>query len=88
MAHRTPQVQVAHISAEDKGRTRRPLWAYGPFFVARIAGRARRTVRLAQKQGVPFHDPVEAVAWALAKKKRPDLADAVLETLGYDRRWS
>lgn len=81
--------RLAYITPEDAevGGTR-PLWAHGPFHVARLSGLARRTVRLAEAQGIPLWDITEAVAFAVAKRGRPDLADDVLELLGYERRWT
>ena len=61
-------------------RGRNPLWAYGIGYLARLSGRTRKTV-LRARRFVDLGDPVEAVAWALARK-RPDLADAVLVEFG------
>ena len=85
-----PVHHLAYVSVEDDGMAgRRPLWGYGPFHVAALAKRARRTVRKVTAAGViPLHIPAEAVAWALDRRGFPKLADQVLESLGYGARYS
>ena len=65
-----PVHHLAYVSVEDDGMAgRRPLWGYGPFHVAALADRSRRTVRKVTAAGViPLHIPAEAVAWALDRR--------------------
>lgn len=83
------QRQVAYITPEDEAmEKRRPLWAFGPYHVAKLAGRTTQTVyKTMANKGIPLNEIVEAVAWALAKQGAPDLADQVLERLGYEPRY-
>lgn len=82
-AGESPQIRAEHLTEEDKGLAgRRPWWAFGPYHVAALAGVSRRTIRRAIEEGVPLWFPVHAVAYAVAKRGRPDIADAVLELLG------
>ena len=81
--------RVAYIAPEDEAVSgTRPLWAFGPFHVAELSGRSRRTIRAETKAGLPLHIITEAVAYAVAKRGRPDIADDVLELLGYERRYT
>ena len=77
---------LVELRPEDAPRrARTPLWAYGIGYLARIAKRSRKTVSRA-KAKVDLGDPVQAVAWALARKQ-PDLADAVLVEFGLPPRY-
>lgn len=62
---------------------------YGTGFLAALGDVCRRTVRRALREyKIPLGHPVHAVAWGLAKRRRRDLADQVLEAYGYERRYT
>lgn len=78
---------LVNLRAEDHPRRgRQPILAYGISYLASISKRSRRTVLRARKF-VDLGDPVQAVAWALARK-RPDLADQVLVEFGHAPRYA
>ncbi len=80
--------RLAAVTPEDKPTSGRPsLFGYGLGYIVRISGRSRGTVRN-NASSVPFRDPVEAVAWAVKSRGRPDLADELLELLGYGRKYT
>lgn len=92
---RSPTRSLAWTAPEDSKVTggRPLLFAFGLGYLARISARARRTVREAMSgsdsgHGLPLHDPVEAVAWAIARRGKPRLGDEVLEALGYEPRYA
>ena len=79
---------VEHVAPEEPSEGARQLWAFGPHHVGALASRGRKTVARALEDGIPLQLPVEAVAWALARRGYDRLADQVLESLGYAARYS
>ena len=81
--------RVSVITAQDQSPRGRPvLYGYGRGYLSAIAGVTRQSIKRAiYDRGIPLHDPIEAVAWALSKHGRKDLADSVLVTLGRKPRY-
>lgn len=74
---------VHHIADQDaEALGRRELYGYGVRHIAEIGGCSLSVVEHALAMGAQLWDPVEAVAFALAARFDPKLADEVLEVLG------
>jgi hypothetical protein len=83
---------LARIVADDDvtidGKMGRPvLFGFGYRFLGRMGRVSRQTLSAARKRGLPLHDPVIAVAWALARRGKPHAARGVLEEFGYSNRF-
>lgn len=70
---------VQSVTPQDAATDGRPyLYAYGRKWLAEIAGRGEQTVWKAVRDGVlDIENPIEAVCWALEKRKHKDLAAQV-----------
>lgn len=78
--------RLAAVTPEDASGAGRPiLYAYGLRHLAELAGVVVETARRRSRL-LPLELPAEAVAWALAARGRAELADEVLEVLGYAPR--
>jgi len=80
---------LAALTPEDDGDGggRPLLFGYGLEWIAAAARRTKRTVRRARVDGIPLHDPVEAVAWIVSRRGAPEFADELLELLGRSARY-
>lgn len=82
--------RFAIITLPDLDPKGRPIvYGYGWGWLGEMAKRKRRSVREnISDKGYPLWDPVEAVAWILSRRGHRELADDVLEALGYEARYT